>query len=419
MRRLAIVLLLMAVACGRPQAQTGTSPVAETPSPSATATVVASPSPSASPITSPKPSPLPQPSTSKSLLFAVLEAKNTVAIAGLDGYARAKTTFIPMPVPDVGCMGANVPQSAEVAAGKVYFADGAGVVRSLAVNGQVTRVASFPFSGHQQMLSFAVSPDGSRLLAAVLTVPVKFFPCGGAPKQPLTLDVYSARPGAPSTLLYHENVPNTSTGLSVLKLVGWDNVGPLGTYPTDWADQGGGPRPWFFGIPVRVDASTGKVIRQVGDQNSCLVWDMVFTGASVCVQDRLLNASGTYDQILKVRRMDGAELWHFTVSLGPLGLDDPNFENDVISPFLAPDEQHVVLCCAVVGGNYGDDTVVARDGGQVILGTNFYAEGWLDSTTVIGSASSPPYLLSYVSLSAPNRVVSMGFSGQVLGTVRP
>jgi hypothetical protein len=361
-------------------------------------------------------------------LFAVLEAKgtanawtyNTVAIAGVDGYARAKTTFIPMPLPDAGCMGAHVPQSAEVAAGKVYFADGVGAVRSLALNGQVTRVTSFPFSGKQQLLSFAVSADGNQLLGAVLTVPVKYFPCsGGPPTQKLTLDVYSARPGVPSSLLYHEVLSNTSPGPSVLKLFGWDKVGPLGTYPTNWADQGGGPRPWFFGFPVRIDATSGKVTKQIGDQNSCLVWDIVFTGATVCAEGRVLNASGTYDQTLKIRGADGGDIWHFTVSLGPLGLDDPNFENEVVSPSLAPDEQHVVVCCEVVGDNYGDDTLFARDGGPVILGKDFYAEGWFDSTTVFGSGGNPPSLLSYVSLSAPKKVVSMGFSGQILGTVRP
>src|SRR5438128_10819296 len=88
---------------------------------------------------------------SPALLFAVLEAKgtanswtyNTVAIAGLDGYARAKTTFTPMPVPSLGCMGAVIPPSAHVAAGKVFFADAKGVVRSLSIDGTIRTVATF------------------------------------------------------------------------------------------------------------------------------------------------------------------------------------------------------------------------------------------------------------------------------------
>src|SRR2546425_416973 len=121
MRRPLIALLLMAVACGPVRAQPAISPLAAaTARPSAAAPAVPSPSP----ITSPSPSSLPAPGTSPSLLFAALEAKgtagwDTVVIAGLDGYARAKTTFTPMRVPTVGCTGkAVLPVSAHVAAGK-------------------------------------------------------------------------------------------------------------------------------------------------------------------------------------------------------------------------------------------------------------------------------------------------------------
>jgi hypothetical protein len=139
----------MMVACGPSQAQAPATPTASATAPS---------------------SPNSTPTVSGPLLFAVLEAKipaspyqwNTVAIAGLDGNARAKATFIPMPVPVVGCMGAIIPPSATIAACKVYFADGRSVVRSLSVNGQLTKVATFPLTSSQQMLSFAVSPDGSR-----------------------------------------------------------------------------------------------------------------------------------------------------------------------------------------------------------------------------------------------------------------
>src|SRR6476646_11120511 len=148
MRRLVIGLLLMLVACGQAQAGPATSPVAQTPTPAATATPAASHGASPSPKATP----------SKALLFAVLEAKgtanaytwNTVAIAGLDSRARAKTTFTPMPVPNLGCMGAVLPDSAHVAAGKVYFADGKGVVRSLSVTGHVAKVATFALTSSQQ-----------------------------------------------------------------------------------------------------------------------------------------------------------------------------------------------------------------------------------------------------------------------------
>src|SRR4029077_4123663 len=223
MKRLLIALVLIVAACGQPQARSATSPQASGATPSATATQAASPGVS--------PSSLP-------LLFAVLEAKgtvnaytwNTVAIAGLDGRARAKTTFVPMPLPKMGCIGAVIPVPAHVAAGKVYFADGKGVVRSLSVTGQVTRVATFALTSSQQMLSFAVSPDGSRLLGTVFTLPTKpNVACTGAPDTGYALDVYSAPAGGASRLLYHENLQ--STPANVMALTGWDAVGPVGTSP--------------------------------------------------------------------------------------------------------------------------------------------------------------------------------------------
>src|SRR2546421_12749574 len=113
MRRLILGLLLIGVACGQPQARPATSPLGAANSPGPTTT-------SATTSTA-KATPLPKPTNSPTLLFAVLEAKgtmswNTVAVAGLDGYARAKTTFTPMRVPNVGCKGGAVlPASAHVA----------------------------------------------------------------------------------------------------------------------------------------------------------------------------------------------------------------------------------------------------------------------------------------------------------------
>jgi hypothetical protein len=77
---------------------------------------------------------------SKELLFAVLEPggdltamrDSTVAIVRTDGTAKARARFDARQLPRVG-NALPLPQpEARVAAGKVYFADAAGVVRSLA-----------------------------------------------------------------------------------------------------------------------------------------------------------------------------------------------------------------------------------------------------------------------------------------------
>lgn len=350
---------------------------------------------------SPKPSP--EPTASPTLLFAALEASvkpfqwDMVAIAGLDGYARARTTFTPMPIPYVGCGGAVPPPSAHVAAGKVYFADGTGMVTSLSPQGQVATVATFPFTGgQQQMVSFAVSPDGSNLLAAVFTLPGRATsgdPCSGAPAFAVgtfTLDVYSAIAGGASHLLYHEILPTSSTqpAPNVMAFMGWDKVGPEAASDTQWATQGGGPHP--YGFMAWVDPSTGKITRQVSNPDSCLVWDIGAGGDFVCT---ILRAGD-----VSVRRPDGAEIWGFKAS--------PNLPYQ--NSYLSPDETRVVAG--------GSETAVLSSTGDLVALTGFDPLGWLDGSTVIGGGYDRD--LTYVRLSAPGTVVDIGFKGMFVGVVQ-
>ena len=376
-RSWSIALLLVAVSCGsaQPQPSSGSSPSPTPPS---------SPSPAA-------------------LLFAALETNasaaqfqwNTVAIAGLDGVARAKTTFAPMPIPYTGCEGAVLPPSAHVAAGKVYFADGQGRIRSLSPQGDIATAATIPFTGNQQMLSFAVSPDGVNLLAAVFTIPAQATsgdPCaGGTPfaPGPYTLDVYSARAGGASQRLYHQVLQTSSAqpAPNVMAFEGWDKVGPEATYPTQWATQGGGPHP--DGTMVWVDPSTGKIARQVGDPQSCLVWDVAPSGDYVCTTSQGGNIS--------VRRPDGTEVWGFTAP------SNSPYEN----PRLSPLEERVAA-----GGS--DSAVLSSAGNHVALG--LYPLGWLDDSTVIGGGYTAD--LTYVSLASPSTVSDLGFKGLFVGTIQ-
>ncbi len=419
MRLVGIAALLLVIgACGHVQGPSTSAVVTPTATPSATASVgiIQTPSPATNP------SPGPTPTTSSSLLFAVLEAKgtanswtyNTVAIAGLDGYARAKTTFTPMPVPSVGCMGAIIPPSAHVANGKVFYADARGVVRSLSIDGTVQTVADFHMTSMQQMLSFAVSPDGTRLLGTVYTIPTNAYSCDGSPAtSPFAFDAYSASSGGASQLLYHQSWTKSQ---NVLALTGWDEMGPVGTYPTVWASQGGGPGS-TLGVLVRIDPLTAKVLRTFSDPSSCMAWGSVASGAFVCTGDSTITGGGTPQQNVvqpvSVRRADGTELWHFTAS----GINAPS------SPVLAPDAQHVMMCCADDGSGGFGELVIGRDGSRVALARGLYGYNWLDSTTYAGDFNTdplkqPPFPLAYVAASAPASATSMGFSGLVVGTVR-
>ena len=394
MSRRWIVLLLVVTGCTAAPSHPAAPVLGNqaVPSASATASAAVSPSPSV-PATPP---------VQSTLLFAALEAKgtsdvtqwNTIAIAGLDGYARAKATFTPLPRPYVGCAGAVLPQSAYAVAGKVYYSDGAGVVRSLAPGGQPIAVTSFPLTSTQQMLSFAVSPDGGQLLATIFTLPPKPVggdPCAGAGTSPFaagnfSLDVYAASAGATSHLLYHQDLGTFGgTQLQVLSLIGWDAVGPLATDPTTWASQGGGAVR-YVGLPVRVDPTTGKVVKPVSDQ-SCFVLDIAASGDYLCV-----DADGR----IWVRRTAGSEVWHL-----------PPIVTGYRYDLLSPDEQHFADFSGLV---------FSRDGSTIPMPNVFSFSGWLDGTTLISGDLTKN--LSYMVLGVPASVVDLGFKGAFIGTVR-
>lgn len=356
---------------------------------------------------------IPTAGPSRPLLFAVLDAHgtanawtyDTVAIAGLDGHARASTTFAPMPVPALGCMGAILPSSAQVAAGKVFFADAKGVIRSLAIDGTVATAATFPMTSMQQMLSFAVSPDGTKLLGTIYTVPTNAYMCDDSPSGAFSFDAYSATNAGAAQLVYHQT---WSKPQSVLALTGWDSVGAIGTYPTVWASQGGGPGS-TLGVTVRVDAETIKPLAPLADPSNCQVWNSIQSGAFVCMGDLLMTGGGTADQKVNqpvsVRNADGTELWHSTVT----------GQNAPFGPFLAPDGQHMTICCNDLNLADSHELLVGRDGTQVNLAKDFGASGWLDSTTVVGFGSSN---MAYIATNAPGTAISMGLSGLFVGTVR-
>ena len=396
----AAILLLLTAACGQTPSTSN----------SASATPVVTATPIASPTAAPS-SPA-TPGTSATLLFAVLEAKgtanawtyNTVAIAGLDGRARAKTTYAPIANPS--CI--VLPQSAHVAAGKVFFADGKGVIRSLAIDGTVATAATFPLTSANQVLSFAVSPDGTRLLGTIFTAPASAMSCAGSPTGTFTFDAYSATNGGSRQLLYHLAWTKPQ---SVLALTGWDSVGPLGSYPAVWWSQGGGPGS-TLGVAVRVDAATGKPGTQLSDPTACQVWDSVVSGSFVCLKDGVMKNGGTPQQTVNVpvsvRRADGTELWHFTAT----------GQNTPFGPYLSSDAQHVLICCNDLNLADAHEQLIGRDGTQVNLAKGFSVSGWLDPTTVVGWTSPSGTQMAYVALSAPGKAISMGFAGLFVGTVR-
>ncbi len=296
----------------------------------------------------------------------------------------------------MGCLGSALPPAAYVAAHKVYFADRFGVVRSLSMQGQIQTVATFPTSS-QQILSFAIDPDGSRLMATVLTAPRLLYTQATCPRTgpyyagDFTLDVFTAHAGGSPQLLYRETVPLSQPSGQypcTLNFIGWDRVGPLAVSPACLGPVGG-PGHYFGGPVVRIDAVTGRVLNPLADFDSCRVQDVALNGDFVCDPP-------TADADVIVRRPDGSEIWRFMARAG----DGYSYS------FLSPDEQHVLA---------RGDVVLGRDGTSIDLAAGGIFYGWLDASTVIGTG--PNGDLSYLSLNAPATLFDIGFSGLFVGTL--
>ena len=383
MRRFAglVTITLLLVACGGPAAQSRqVSRAGGTPS-----SVPETPSPAASP-------------RQAGLLFAVLESTNervfpvdatAVAIVGLDGFARAKQHFTPRSVPRQ-CDAESLPRlEATVADGKVFYADGSGVVRSLDPAGAVTDVIRFPITG-QQLLSFAVDPSGGRLLGTVTTIP-KFGT--GPPCQQqgsYDVDLESGTSGGQAENVYHQAYAQIDQNTNFLAAVGWDPAGAMLTVHTEIAtQQGPNGRLWYGQLAHWTPQGIGATV-----------------GGSDCeAQDEQDNSiaclSGSTGSTGSVRSPDGTVQW--------------TLPHEAYAIHLSPDAMQAAYC----GFGAAPCYVTGRDGSSVKLPAGFQPSGWLDASTLIGVVGGDVYgEMETISLSDVTKVDDLGFKGMFVGVVQ-
>jgi hypothetical protein len=400
---LVIAILLLVSACGSTKTST---------SPAPTSTLKASSS-AVTPLTTPNGEPL----------LAVLESKlpasqqqaDTVAIAGLDGFARAKATFTPIRPPimrftqngQVLSFPLLLPPQAYVAGDQVYFLDGTGVIRSLSVSNSLRNVISLPKTSDQQLVSYAVSPDGTRILGTVLSIPPG--PQGGGASLNINYDVFSGPTGGTATLVRHGVGAFSINAAAVPELIAWGDSGPLGTLPSEFFPQGGPPGRWH-GTVVRLD-SGAQSIGAVGTTD-CRWEDQLREGDLVCLGE---TDNGTK---VVVNKRNGSQVWSH--------LNPPHAYSD---PVLAPDGKSAAvrrqkaqdLPDRVFEGCF----VLDSTGGEMPLPAGFIAIGWATSSILIGATTSatdpgswPTFApLSYVQLTRPSIADPLGFNGIFIGGV--
>jgi hypothetical protein len=426
-RHLAAILGLLVMACG--SSAVGTTQA------SPSASNISSPNPSSSPDATPTvtPSALASALTCKaskppcSTLYAVLEApgqykqNNTVAIAGLDGYARAKTHFTPRSYPYVPDSAVVLAPEAHVAAGVVYFVDGRGVVRTLARSGRVRQVAAFPMTQSQQAISFAVSPDGKRLVAAILTLPSVGKTVPGSPWPdmigPWKLEVDRADVGGPTITLHRWQSPTEPGCITAscplqprsfanIVIAGWDGAGPVAVVGSNYSTQNGvfDGQTFYGGHFSNVDVTTGLPGAMIGkclDENAG-PWSVGPDGSTACARWSSSDSGEVTTTVVTVES-PGKSIWEPTQSGDNSGLTG--------SFVLSTDSDQLAM----------DGAVLQRSGSTLATNGYFSPQGWLDTGTLIGvqhdNADPNRSVMAYLHLSNPAQPVSLGFVGEFVGTI--
>jgi hypothetical protein len=335
-------------------------------------------------------------------------AHDTIAIAGANGYAVAKTSLIPRHIPGVPMAAAVLYPEAYTAAGAAYFIDGTGIVRRLDPSGTARRVTAFPMTSAQHGVSFAVSPDARKLMAAVLTYPT--VSPGPSQDQPFKLsgswilDLELATDGGNATVVHHwqadpKDSPGTAAGFRNLAIVGWDAVGPIGVVDGyNGAQQAlyDGQR-WAGGHAIRVGLDGAIGANALSDCTPVAVDKL---GRVVCV---LQDAHGTTTSI-RIARLDGGVIWS-TAALPAQFIQAVQAGGFALSP----DGQQVAM----------DGVVVRQHGPNLAISNTFLTRGWLDNDTLIGLIQgSEPMKIGILRLSSPTSIENWGFTGEFVGLLR-
>jgi hypothetical protein len=281
----------------------------------------------------------------------------------------------------------------------VFFADGSGVVRSLSVDGTVNEVTRFPLTDPQQSLSFAVSPDGSKLMGTVLQFPP--FDSSLTPTPDLngsqgsfTLELFTSTPGAQATSVLKKSWSQSAeVPHDVLSVVGWSASSALATVDTDIAMQQRTEGRQMFGHVAEIDRM-GKPGLTVGGSD-CKPWAVLPDETSLC-------DDGSYQNV-SVRSRGGEVIFQL-----PMRVND-----QYLNLSLSPDASRVAYQTLS-----GRSFVLERGRNPVALAAGFLPQNWLDSSTLIGFTGQGSGDMALLRLSSPTRAIDLGFKGFSVGVIQ-
>jgi hypothetical protein len=296
----------------------------------------------------------------------------------------------------------------QAAAAAIYFVDGVGTVRRMDANSAVSIVAKFPINSAQQSISFAVSPDGKQIIAAVLTYPVNTpqtnpsQPPWGTFSGPWRLQIEKASAGG-STVVLHQwqtngtQYPNTADGFQNIWMVAWDSRGPIALVGQSTGTQNAwlSNQRYFSGHLARLNPD-GTAAAAIGP-DSCLPYWRPVHDRFIC-SGTLAGATSAVDVV----GLDGNILWSGNAPAADIGPGD--FA-------LSPDGSRLAM----------DGEVVSLANNAVMrLARDFQPQGWLDANTLIGwiqqGGPTAPHI-GIVHTAAPLLPEDWGFSGAFVGVL--
>jgi hypothetical protein len=371
----------------------------------------------------------PTPGVAHEVLFAAglgqpcgLNCASTVAIVGQDGRIHAQARFAPPVLPAIGCEGSFVAAPVEVAAGSVYYLDSSSALHRLSVTGDNRVVAKFSVLTSQQITWFAVSPDGTKVIASVIAWPPLVSPTTdpsqGCPQHApgdVREELELATVGGSTTTIWTKTLSGGVKGppAALLAVAAWDGIGPVVTTDTHMAYIGYVEGTVWLGPAAHLE-SQGQAGSAIGGPDCNPAFGNLPDSRLVCYDPKHPT----------VRDASGHTLW----SLKPL---DPNDSFTYGEIALSPDASRVAFnldsnCCYV----FDSSVIRSHDGVRIGLGATFQPQGWLDTATVIGqkgnvkptcSGCPPSFVpedIALIRVTDPTKIIDLGLKGSFLGLVQ-
>lgn len=321
----------------------------------------------------------------------------TVEIVGPDGRVHAQAMFAPPPAPLIGNAEPLLQSPVRTAGGSVFYADSTGAVHRLRPDGSTSVVATFPLTNAQQELSYAVSPDGARLIAIILSTPPLHNPPPASLADPLfqegghwTLKLETADAGGSTATTFQRDFGTAFP--QPTQIVGWDVHGPVATLNTNLGAQQAPLSAHIFGTPLIHLGADGTHLDVIGGSN-CGATDVISNGTVICT----VNAPDSF----AVRTSTGATLWQGSVPSN----------NYYYGLWLSPDAKAVAVQGLVV-----TSAGVVSVGPQATSGpSQLTALGWLDANTVV--EATPAGQLSLYEAHGLTKIRDLGVSGIFEGLI--